>query len=219
IFDVDKGNRHKVVEIALIGNKYFPRATLRERMQTQPAGGLQLHGLYSQSILARDVSAIESLYRANGFLRVKATSLVQDDYEGKTGQIKITINIDEGPQTVVGKLTIQGNSAVPDETIRGLISSTEGQPYSDSNIAADQTEVTNYYFNHGFPEVRFESSARPDPAQATRMDLTYKITEGPEIFVDQVLLSGLHFTRGFVVTREISVNPRDPLSQERMLDS
>ena len=219
IFDVDKGDRHKVLEIALIGNKYFPRATLRERMQTQPAGGLQLHGLDSQSILARDVNAIESLYRANGFLQVKATPLVQDDYEGKIGQIKITINIDEGPQTVVGKLTIQGNSAVPDETIRGLITSTEGQPFSDSNIAADQTEVTNYYFNHGFPEVRFESSTRPDPAQATRMDLTYKITEGPQIFVDHVLLSGLHFTRGFVVTREISVNPRDPLSQERMLDS
>ena len=218
-FNIDKGPIHKVENVTIEGNKYFPRQTIRERMQIQQAGGLLLHGLYSQSMVAKDVSAIESLYRANGFLQVKVTSNLEDvDKHGK-GFIKLIIHIDEGPQTLVGKLTIQGNTAVPDEILRSLISSTEGQPYSDTNVGADQTEVTNYYFNHGFPEVRFESSARPEDGKPTLMDLTYKITEGPEIFVNQLLLSGLHYTKGFVAEREISVHPGDPLSQEQMLDS
>ncbi|HKD14202.1 MAG TPA: outer membrane protein assembly factor BamA, partial [Candidatus Angelobacter sp.] len=219
LFNVDKGPIHKVESVTIEGNKYFPRQTIRERMQIQQAGGLLLHGLYSQSMVAKDVNSIESLYRANGFLQVKVTPKLEDvDRHGK-GFIKLLINIDEGPQSLVGKLTIQGNLAVPDEILRSLISSTEGQPYSDANVGSDQTEVTNYYFNHGFPEVRFESSARPEDGKPTLMDLTYKITEGPEIFVNQRVLSGLHYTRGFVAEREIAVHPGDPLSQEQMLDS
>ena len=79
IFDINQGERHKVLDLEINGNKYFPRETIRERMQIQPAGGLQLHGLYSQSMLAHDVRAIEGLYRSNGFLQVKATSSVQDE--------------------------------------------------------------------------------------------------------------------------------------------
>lgn len=219
VFNVDQGERHKVIDVVVEGNKYFPRLTIRERMQIERAGGLQLHGLFSQALLAHDVSSIESLYRANGFLQVKVGSTVEDDYEGKIGHIKVTINIQEGTQTLVGKLDIEGNSAVPTETLMGLVSSTEGQPYSEPNAAADQTEITNYYFNHGFPDVRFESSVKPVPENPYRMELTYKITEGEQVFVDHVLLSGLHYTRGFVADREIAVQPGEPLSQDEMLQS
>ena len=218
-FKVDEGTRHKVVDIAIIGNKYFSREILREHMQMQPAGGLLLHGLFSQTMLAHDIRAFETLYHTNGFLQAKVTPTVQDDYLGKEGHIKITLKIEEGPQTLVGALTIQGNSSVPTDTIRALISATEGQPFSDTNIAGDQTQVTNYYFNHGFPEVKFESVAKPQSPDSNRMDLAYKITEGPQIFVDKVLISGLHYTKSFIVGREILVQPGDPLSQEDMLDS
>jgi outer membrane protein assembly complex protein YaeT len=218
-FHVDQGKRHKLLEITLDGNKYFPRETIRERMTMQPAGGLLLYGLYSQTILGRDVSSIEDLYHANGFLQAKVSPNVQDDYLGKVGQIKVTLKIDEGPQTLVGKLTIQGNSAVPSDTLRGLISATEGQPYSETSIANDQSLVTNYYFNHGFPEIRFASSVKPEPGAANRMDVSYKLTEGDQVFVDKVLISGLHYTKGFIVEREMAVQSGDPLSQEDMLDS
>lgn len=218
-FNVEKGPVHKVLQIVLEGNKYFSRETLRERMQTQQAGGLRLHGLFSQSMVAVDVGSIESLYRANGFLQVKVEANVQDTDRSNKGYIKILFHIEEGPQTLVGKLEIQGNSAVPDSVLRDLISSTEGQPYSDANVSADQSQITNYYFNHGFPDVRFESSAKPEPDNAQRMDLIYKITEGPQVFVDRVLISGLNYTKGFVVDREVSLHSGDPLSQEEMLDS
>ncbi len=219
IYKVQEGERHKVLDIALEGNKYFSRSTIRERMLIQPAGGLQLHGLFSQSLLTHDVNAIQGLYQANGFLQVKVEPKVQDDYEGHIGQIKVTIKIEEGPQTLVGNLALQGNAAVPDATIFDLISSTKGQPYSEANVGSDQTEVTNYYSNNGFPEVRFEATVKPEPGNPLRMDLTYKIEEGPQIFVENVLISGLHYTKGFVVDREIGVHPNQALSQEQMLDS
>ena len=218
-FKVDKGPVHKVEQVTVEGNKYFSRETIRERMQIQKAGGLLLHGIYSQSLVAKDVSAIESLYRANGFLQVKVTSDIEDTDRNNKGYIKVIIQVAEGSQTLVGKLVIQGNANVSENDLRALISSTEGQPYSDVNIASDQTEITNYYFNHGYPAVQFESSAKADPANPLRIDVTYKITEGSPEFVNHVLVSGLHYTRRFVAQREISANPGDALSQEQMLES
>ena len=220
-FHINRGDRHKVVGVEITGNRYFPRETIRERMETQPAGGLLLYGLYSQSMLARDVQAIENLYHDSGFLQVKVTPVVQDDYQNEAGRVKVTVAVDEGPQTLVGKLTITGNDTFQGGEILGMIVSSEGQPYSDANLASDQTQVTNFYFNQGYPNVKFEATARPVKDNPERMELTYKITEGQRFYFDQILVSGLHYTKPLVVEREekgVNVVSGDPLNQEKMLD-
>lgn len=221
VFNIDKGGRHKVLQIDIVGNRYFPRETIRERMEIQPAGGLLINGLFSQSMVPRDTQAILNLYHDSGFLQVKVALNVQDDFEGDSGHLKVTLKIEEGPQTLVGKLNIEGNSAIPDQALREIIVATEGQPYSDTNVASDQTEVTNYYFNHGFPEVKFQPTARPMQESPERMEVTYRIVEGPQIFLEKILVSGLHYTRPFIVEREedgVEARRGEALSQEKMLE-
>lgn len=218
VFTADRNERHKLADLTIQGNHYFRREDLREQMLMQPAGGLLLHGLFSQSILTHDVQAIENLYRANGFLQVKVTPEVQDNF-GKAGHIRVNITITEGPQTTVGKLVIQGNDALPEGQVRGLISASEGQPYSDSMVIADQSVILDGYYNLGFPKVKFEYTSQPEADNPNKVDITYKITEGPQVFVDKVLISGLNYTRPFVVDREIKIHSDDRLSQNQMLDS
>jgi outer membrane protein assembly complex protein YaeT len=218
VFHIDRNQRHKFVDLTIQGNHYFNREDLREQMIMQPAGGLLLNGLFSQSILAHDLQSIENLYHNNGFLQVKVTPQVNDNY-GKEGHIRVVVNIDEGSQTLVGKLTIEGNEALPDGQIRGMISASAGQPYSDSMIIADQSAILDGYYNLGFPKVAFEYSTQPEKEDLNKIDITYKITEGPQVFVDHVLTAGLNYTRPFVVDREIKIGSGDRLSQNRMLDS
>lgn len=218
IFHIERNQRHKLAELTVQGNHYFRREDLREQMLMQPAGGLLLYGLFSQSILARDVQAVENLYHANGFLQAKVTPEVQDNY-GKKGHIRVVLNINEGVQTVVGKLLIEGNEALPEGQIRGMISASDGQPYSDSVVISDQTVILDGYYNLGFPKVRFEYITQPEADNPNKIDVTYKITEGPQVFVDKILTSGLNYTRPFVVEREIKIGSGDRLSQNQMLDS
>lgn len=219
VYNVDRRQRHKFADLVITGNKYFSREEIRERMAMQPSGGLLLYGLFSQFILARDIQSIQNLYMNNGFLQVKVTSVVKDDFEGKKGRMQVALTIAEGAQTTVGNLTIEGNSALSANEIRGVISAAEGQPYSDSMVVNDQTQVMDAYFNRGFPNVRFEYGSAQDPKDATRINLTYKITEGQEIFVDKVLISGLNYTRPFIVEREMKVRTGEPLSQQKMLNT
>ena len=218
VFNIERNQRHKLAELTVQGNHYFRREDLREQMIMQPAGGLLLYGLFSQSILARDVQSIENLYRNNGFLQVKVTPEIQDNY-GKKGHIRVGIRITEGPQTIVGKLTIEGNEALPEGQIRGMISASEGQPYSDFLVIADQTVILDGYYNLGFPKVRFEYTTQPGADGPNKVDVTYKITEGAQVFVDKVLIAGINFTRPFVVEREIKIGGGDRMSQSQMLDS
>ena len=219
IFDIDKGEKHKFVELAIRGNHYFHRDDIRERIEMQPAGGVLVHGLFSQAMLNRDIAAIQTLYQTNGFLQAKVVSEVKDDFEGQKGHIQVILDIQEGPQTLVGKLAIEGNSVLSEKEIRSLVSAQEGQPYSASTVINDQTEVMNAYANRGFPNVRFEYLSAPDPGDAYRINLIYRITEGSQVFVDRVLISGLHFTRPFVVEREMQLHSGEPLSQRNMLDT
>jgi outer membrane protein insertion porin family len=217
IFDVDRRGRHKLIAVVLEGNKYFPSDIIRDRMQIQAAGWLLEHGLFSQAMLNRDLDSIRDLYRANGFLQVNAYAEVQDDYLGKQGQMRVVLHIEEGLQTLVKELNIVGATTFASIALQNMLANVPGQPFSDSNMVADQDAIVNFYFNRGFPAVTMTYAAQPVPGEATRMAVTYTIHEGERVYVNKVLVSGLHFTRPFVVNRQIVPRPGDPLSQADLL--
>jgi outer membrane protein assembly complex protein YaeT len=223
---IDPGSRHKLVKILIeirtlspSGTKYFDEHDLRSRMQVQPAGRLLSHGRYSQSLLASDIRGLEALYRAQGFAQVKITSNLIDSYAGVQNQLAVQLQVDEGPQTLVGALHLIGNNRRPAEALRDLLYTQEGQPFSEYYISNDRDSILNDYFNHGFPNAGFEASATPMEGQPNRMDVTFTIHEGDQIFVDQVLVSGLNHTRPYIVQRQLQVHPGDPVSQIDMLDT
>src|SRR5437762_2236089 len=221
IFDVNPGPQVEIVTegVEIIGNKMFSDDQLRSRMQVQPAGRVLAHGRYSQGLLNADIRLLEeNPYRYNGFDQVKITPTVIDDYEGKANQLAIKLQVDEGPQTLVGRLNILGTNAALEDPMPPLNTS-PGQGFSQTRIAEDREIILNYYFNHGFPDASFEASAQPAPGDPNHMDVTFTIREGKRVFVDQVFVSGLNHTRPFVVQREIVVKAGDPLSQIDMLNT
>ena len=217
VYTIDAGARHKLVKLEITGNKYFADELLRSNIHIQAAGRLFSHGRYSQALLNDDIHGLEYLYLNNGFQQVKITGNVEDDYRGHKNELAITIQVNEGPQTLVGKLQIVGNSNFTEDQLRANITTAEGQPFSDFNVAQDRDTLLNYYFNRGFPNATFEASAKPLAGEPNHVDVTFSIHEGEQIFVDQVMVSGLNFTRPFVVQRELQVKSGDPLSQIDML--
>ncbi len=218
-YRIDPGARHKVVKVEIAGNQYFDSQALRTRMQIQIAEKFLSRGRYSQRLLSDDTSAIENLYRSNGFRQVKVTSNVEDDYDGHKDELAITIHVEEGAQTRIAALNILGNLAVPTDTLLARLNSTEGQPFSELYISQDRDNVLNYYFNNGFPDATFEASAKPRADNPNAIDVTYTIHEGDQVSVGNVLLTGLQHTKRSVAAREIQVKPGDPLSQLDILNT
>jgi outer membrane protein insertion porin family len=218
IYIIDSGPVHKLVKVEIKGNS-FPEELLRSRMQVQPAGRLFSHGRYSQGLLNEDIRNLEeNPYRYNGFDQVEIKPLVQDDYQGVKNHLAVTLEINEGPQTLVGKMQLAGNDTALNDPFPTINISTD-QPFSQARVAEDREIILNYYVNHGFAHVTFEATAAPASDTPNRMDVTYAIHPGTQVFVNQVIVSGTNYTKPFVVSREIQVKPGEPLSQIGMLDS
>ncbi len=153
------------------------------------------NGRFSQRLLTDDVTSIKYLYQANGFLDIKVSGDLEDNYEGKKNEMQIVIKIDEGPQTLVNDLKVEGANSTTLEELQTRLSNLKGQPFSEASVVSDRDAITYYYYDRGYPNVEFESSAMPVPGEPQRMDVVYKITEGQRVFVNRVLVSGLRNTR------------------------
>jgi outer membrane protein assembly factor BamA len=218
IYQIDPGPLHRLALIDIAGDKKFlDPATIRTRLEIQPATRFLTHGRYSAALLKNDVANLEALYRSNGFRQVKIQTKVDDNYKGVENRLAVHILIDEGPQLLIGDFHIVGNRAMPLDKFPEL-NTQSGQPYSEQNLASDRESILNFYFNRGFPNATLDITTQPS-SQPNREDVTYTIQEGERFTVNQVIVAGLDHTRDYVVQREVQLHTGDPLSQQDLLDT
>ncbi len=205
------GPRRKLANIDIVGNDYFLPETLEERMFLHTKSLALRYGRYSESFRKKDEEAIESLYQANGFRDVKVTSTVDTNYKGKENDLSVQFRINAGRQWRVSNLHLEGASRLDLTPIMPELTSAEGQPYSEVNIATDRSRVLDYYYSNGFPAATFRYTTTPDRDTQT-VKVVYQIREGPREFVRQVIISGLYRTRPALVQKRIDLKDGEPIS-------
>jgi outer membrane protein insertion porin family len=246
-YTVERGERHKLIGIEITGNKYFDKELLRSRLQIY-GGAFESRGRFSRRLVESDAQSMQSLYQANGFLDAKVQQQIEDNYQGKEGDLYIRFKIDEGMQTRVASLAIEGLHAFTEGELLGVIGSSPGQPYSDFGVTTDRDNILALYFNEGFPEASFTATAervteeasagnnandanskgknerekkpaKSEVEQAAPVRLVYRIQEGPQTRVRRVLLSGYEHTRPGVIRREIHIKVNEPLREGDVVEA
>jgi len=240
-YQIERGPRHRLVGIVFDGNKYFSGDLLLSRLRLQTAAFVS-RGHFSQRMMRDDAASIRDLYVANGFSDAAVRPELQDNYQGKKDDLFVTFHIQEGLQTRVADLKLEGNHTLSDDELLGVVGSSAGQPYSEFNVSSDRDNILAMYYNDGFPEARFSvtveeipgvaelptgkqpsSPPRADPVPAAgeykRVRLTYHIVEGPQTTVLRVLMGGYEHTRTNVITREVQVKPAGPLREGDVVET
>jgi outer membrane protein insertion porin family len=225
VYSVNRGVKHKVTSVTLKGNKYFETDLLKERMRVQKADAYLRSGRYSPALVQSDISSIQALYRANGFNDTVITPAVDDIDDGpdgkplKSAQIRVTLTIVEGSQQKFGPIEVAGVSAERSATVKGLLNSQAGQPFSLISLSGDRDAVLSYYLSNGFDQSRVEVKQTTDPSDASLTDVAINVTEGHQVFVDHVLVSGDTRTKRKVIDSSVQLHPGDPLDQTALLDT
>ncbi len=218
-YTITRNARHTLAGIEIAGNKFFDTATIRERIAIHEAGTLRYrYGRYSQKMRDDDRDAIRELYRANGFRDAQVTATTLDDYQGKHDDLGVRFEIQEGAQWFVDQLGIEGASELDARYLRSIIRSGEGQPFSESDLAADRDTVLGFYFNNGYPEANFDWS-QTESAESNRVNLRYAVRPGERQFVRDVLVRGLETTRQEVAASRIRIRPGDAISYSQIAET
>jgi outer membrane protein assembly complex protein YaeT len=218
IYDISRGERYSLAHIEVSGNQWFDLETIRERMLIREKSFQMRRGRYSESLLARDIAAIEDLYRTNGFRDITILPRVEQNYRGEQGDLAVFINIQEGKPTLVEDLIITGTEKIPARRFLPMLASVAGQPYSELTIATDRSLILAEYFNDGYQDASFEWETRPAD-EAGRIIIEYHIREGESLYTRDTIVAGLVHTKPRLVEQQIRLTPGEPLSQSAMFET
>jgi outer membrane protein insertion porin family len=215
-FTVRRGPEYRVAPegVEITGNVRVPIEDIRPLVALAPGD------LYLASRLDATVGAIVRLYRIRGFAWVEVRSAENDVDAGRAGVglVRPAIVINEGPRAAVGTVTVTGIEALGEAEVRRVMRVQPGDPYYEPFVAADRDAVQLEYLDLGFAaaDVRVTADASDD---RSRIDLTFRITEGPQTLVDHVIIVGNQRTSEHVIRREVLLQPGEPLGLRDLLES
>jgi outer membrane protein assembly complex protein YaeT len=137
----------------------------------------------------------------------------------KTAPLTVVYRIEEGEQLRVGKVRLEGNEHADAARLASLMNTAAGQLLSPQNLAGDRDALLIDYLSRGFDQVRVEVSQQVESADVSKVDVVFRITEGRQIFVRKVLLTGLHYTRPETVAKAITLHSGDPLNETALMET
>ena len=128
-FTITEGERAKIKEIRIVGNKAFSESTLRNLFDLDTGGWLSWYtksDQYSRAKLNADIESLRSYYLTRGYLefRVDSTQVVISPDKQEIG---IAINVTEGERYVVSGVKLEGNYLGKDDEFKSLVAIRPGR--------------------------------------------------------------------------------------------
>lgn len=216
LYQVTKGRRGKVGDIAIHGNQHFPDSDLKQHVKIVKANRFLWfsHGKFSEKLLRQSAKNIEGFYQSEGFSKATVTPRVAN----KEGRLQVDFEVQEGPRDVVDELTVEGNKSITIAQFapKGL-KLEAGKPYSQVLLARDRDQIMATYLDRGYLTMTFR--ARVDQIKETphHVRVTYSIDEGPQVFAMKVQPIGSKHTHPGLILRNTNIKEGQPLSQTAML--
>lgn len=215
LFKVDQGRKYEIAAIRFEGNSNVPDGSLRSLVDVETAGFFS-RGKATNRILNSDARKIEFQYHQRGYIRARVEPRLVPANPSED-KLAVLFQITEGPEFRVQNLQVKGNQAVETAILMEEIQLQPGQPFSPIVLAQDRSNLIAFYENLGYRNVDFRSTVtHPQPGQ---VDLVYDIQEGSQFQLEDIIISGNSTTQRSVVQRELAIQPGDPLSLDKILQS
>ncbi|HKB12670.1 MAG TPA: POTRA domain-containing protein, partial [Vicinamibacterales bacterium] len=214
-FTVTRRQQHRVASFEIGGNTAVASADF------EPALRVRVGQPFSEARLDADVQMIEDVYHRRGFAGVSVRSAVEVvTPTPPPAQVPVALRavIVEGPQTTVDAISFTGNRALTDAALRARLRLQPGAPYVPGVVAVDRDAIQLAYQDLGYDSATVE--AQPAFSEnSSRVTVTYAVREGPQVFVDHVLIVGNVRTSTSTISRELRVKPGDPFSLSAINES
>ena len=217
-FQVNRGRQGEFDGYGFEGNKAILAAQLMAAVSRPARGILTRTPLYNRTLVDNKVSALTSLYQSRGFLDVKVSPLINDHYRDQSGHWFVAFQIEEGLQTTVRQLELQGISAEMQKALWPSLQTKPNQPYSPGRAASDRDVISDYLANLGYVQAEVNWSASPLSEQH-QVDVDFRVELGRQERIRRIVVLGNQHTRAGVIRRELAIRTGQPLSQDNVAES
>lgn len=186
---------------------------------------------YDEEQIQADLLAMREVYRERGWLDA-VVELLEPEFSPDRSRVTIHVIVDEGPTYTVRNLSLKAFARVEDPQSRvdaleqpvellypaaellALCKLEPGARYSRLLQEQDAAALRKHYGKHGYlshPSLGLTSWAFLEPelhfVEGHQIDVTYRIAQGQQRFVREVLFEGAQHSRDRVLRREVDVLP------------
>jgi len=208
IFQVDEGYKQVVQRIDFVGNDSVLAKDLRKAMKTKTKNLLSFvnkSGRLVPSQLEEDRDAIRLAYQNEGFADAQVTNVEVVPLSGNNVELIFTIR--EGIQYTVNRLGLDGVYITTPDELKGRLEMVDGSLYTPDGLSKDLKALQEFYGSQGY----IDSLIVPEISPAGRglVNITYRIDEGAQSFINLVNIQGNTRTKDNVIRRELAVTPGD----------
>src|SRR3989339_1845001 len=204
-----------VREIQFVGNEDFDDGDLRGEMDE--ISEARWWKFWSSSNFKRegfekDKELIKKFYLKNGY---RDAEIISDSltYYNDNKDLKIVMNVHEGPQYKIRNITWQGNTIYPDEVLTQSLGFAKGDIFDydkfEKNLRGNeaQTDVNALYQDNGY--LTFSSQASEIKVASDSIDLVIRLEERNQFRIGKVNITGNTKTKDKVIRRELYNVPGD----------
>lgn len=214
-FAVHRGAQYRVASVQVTGN------TAIATSEFEPALRLRDGQSFSETRLDGDAATIEAVYRRRGYAsaRVQPTA-TPEQTANAPAIVRVAVGLDvlEGAQTFVDAVAFEEATSVAESELRARLTLLPGSPYVPGQLGVDRDAIVALYADRGYEN----ADVTPHPefsADNTRVRIVFSVREGPQIFVDHVLIAGNIRTEASAIERELQIQSGDPLSLSKINDA
>jgi len=221
-FNIDRKKRVKIAQIDFIGNENAKDWKLRRKLEeTKTQWNILKKSKFIQEDYDTDKLAIINYYNNVGFRDAKITG--DSIWRDEKGKLRMKIFVDEGNKYFFRDISWKGNSKYTDEYLSRILGIEPGDVYNKElldkrlSFSLDGRDVSSLYMDDGYLTFRVDPVERS--IEGDSIDMEIRLTEGPQVSIDKVIIKGNDRTHENVIRREIRTRPGKKFSRSEIIRS
>jgi outer membrane protein assembly complex protein YaeT len=217
VFNIDEGPRVKIAKFEVSGNISRPSDFYVNLLKKQSSELIQ-KGYYNKAELDQSFEAMRIELQNQGFLLARINS-TRTQYNKEKNQVSVHVNLDEGPLTRIESIQFTGNETVPAAELLKAIDLASQQTLRLAQLEKAIQSLKIYYQERGYIDMTLLNEKEDLVSyndNNTLAKLNFKIYEGPQVRIANIILDGNTFTKDYVLLKEIDLQTGDTVTPGKL---
>ncbi len=203
---VSEGPRVKVREIVFEGNLAFSDLRLKTKIETTTYLWIFRTGRFDPETAQRDAAAIKTFYVARGYLNAQVGYRVETSEND--ADLNVVFQIEEGLCHVIESVEYNGNTALEDGELDGIMQANVGAVADVDVLKADREVILARYGEMGYIYAEIATGLAFSEEDGF-VHLSVTVNEGDQYRFGRIVVRGNEKTKDKVVRRELRFYPEE----------
>ena len=202
--DVKEGDRAKIRQVNIVGNKTFTDDEIRSGFTLDTANWLswiRQDDRYAKESLEGDLEVLRSFYMDRGYADFKVTS-TQVAISPNKKDIFVTINVDEGDVYTISEVKLVGEMVIDEVFLRSMVLAQPGSIFSQNLLTQSSDLMAFRLGEDGYANAEIEPVPELD-REKKEAAITFYVNPKSRVYVRNIRFRGIDQVDDEVLRREM----------------